>query len=110
MKNPYTDHESAYIKNYQDKGYRICYYFDGKYLIDTLSKKKYTPKDIFIVAENRFEGISNPSDMSILYVLTTADGSKGTILVGFGPSADLELSEFFKDIPLNQYTKNDRIE
>tara|TARA_R110002073_G_scaffold72537_1_gene177148 strand:+ start:117368 stop:117700 length:333 start_codon:yes stop_codon:yes gene_type:complete len=106
MKNFYTDHESGYIKNYQAKGYRTCYFFDGHHLIDTLSKKKYTPNDICIVAENRFEGISDPSDISILYALKTVDGFKGTLLVGFGPSADLELSEFFKEIPMDQFMRN----
>lgn len=43
--------------------------------------------------------MSNPSDLSILYVLKTFDGSKGTFLASYGAKANAEVTAFFKKIP-----------
>lgn len=98
MKN-YAKHEIDLIRQYEEKGYNHSYHFRNDKLVDNETGISYIPKEIYIVADHRYEGMSNPSDLSILYVLETQDGSKGTILMGYGPSANLELSEFFKDIP-----------
>lgn len=54
----------------------------------------FSASDISEVKEYRFEGKSNPDDLSILYQITTKSGLKGTISDGFGPSANPELSQF----------------
>ncbi|WP_281234126.1 hypothetical protein [Flavobacterium gelatinilyticum] len=99
-------HETDYIKQYQDEGYTTNYLFEDGCLIDSETKYKYQPDEIYIVAHHRYEGMSNPDDMSILYVIETKDQQKGTHLLGYGPTADLEEAEFFKDIPEENYTKN----
>ncbi|OCB74830.1 hypothetical protein [Flavobacterium crassostreae] len=95
----YAKHEIDYIKKYQDKGYTTNFLFQENRLIHTESKYKYHPEELYIVAQHRFEGMSNPEDMSILYVLETADAAKGTYLVGYGPAADLDAASFFNAIP-----------
>ncbi|OXE99069.1 hypothetical protein BC749_102713 [Flavobacterium araucananum] len=99
-------HETDYIKRYQNEGYTTNYLFDGKNLLDSETKATYAPEDIFIVAHHRYEGMSDPDDMSILYIIETKDQKKGTHLLGYGPTADLEEAEFFKDIPKANYSKN----
>ncbi|MBW8243612.1 hypothetical protein K1F50_12450 [Muricauda oceani] len=99
MESEYAKHEKDYIKVYQEKGYTTNFRFDEGKLIASKTKESYSPEDIFIVADHRYEGMSNPSDMSILYVLETKDGKKGTHLLGYGPNADLDATEFFKAIP-----------
>jgi hypothetical protein len=99
MKNEFDKHEIDYIKIYQEKGFTTNYYFQDDKLINTETKTEYVPNDIFIVAEHRYEGMSNPSDLSILYIIKTNNGEKGTLLLGYGPTADLELADFFKKIP-----------
>ncbi len=99
MNNEYAKHEIDYIKEYQDRGYTSNYHFADGCLMDTETKYAYKPDEIFIVAQYRYEGMSNPDDMSILYIIETADLAKGTYLQGYGPTSDLEASEFFKDIP-----------
>lgn len=91
--------EKKYIKIYQQKGYISSYQIQNKNLIDLNSKKEYKPKDIFIVAEHRFEGMSNPSDMSILYVIETKNNSKGTALVAYGAANITPLAEFLAKVP-----------
>jgi len=106
MKREYSKHETDNIKRYQEEGYNATYLFDNDHLINAETKVSYKPEDIFIVAHHRYEGMSDPDDMSILYVIETTDKSKGTHLLGYGPTADLEEAEFFKDIPEENYTKN----
>ncbi|KVV15175.1 hypothetical protein [Flavobacterium sp. TAB 87] len=105
MDNNYDKHEIDYINHYQGKGYCCNFLFRDGRLIDTETKYEYTPEEIFIVAEHRYEGMSNPDDMSILYVIETANKIKGTYLMGYGPSAELEAAEFFKDIPKEQFSE-----
>nr|WP_321413488.1 hypothetical protein [uncultured Allomuricauda sp.] len=99
MEDEYAKHEKDYIKVYQEKGYKGNFRVEDGKLISSESKTSYAPEDVFIVADHRYEGMSNPSDMSILYVLETAKGEKGTHLLGYGPNADLDATEFFKNIP-----------
>ncbi|MBK0368842.1 hypothetical protein [Flavobacterium agrisoli] len=105
----YDKHEIDYINHYQGKGYRTNFLFTEGCLMDTESKYKYQPEEIFIVAEHRYEGMSNPDDMSVLYVIETANRVKGTYLLGYGPSADLDAAEFFKNIPQKQVSEKENI-
>lgn len=95
----YAKHEIGYIKRYEAIGYTTNFLFQKDGLVDTESKYKYEPNELFIVAQHRYEGMSNPEDMSILYIIETADAVKGTYLLGYGPTADLEAAEFFNAIP-----------
>src|SRR5882724_7669271 len=53
-------------------------------------EKFYQPKDIEIVKVYRFEGISDPSDMSVIYILQTHDGLTGYSLNAYGAYSDKE--------------------
>jgi hypothetical protein len=106
MKKEISKHETDYIKKYQNEGYMCNFLFSDGCLIDSETKYAYQPDEIFIVAHHRYEGMSDPDDMSILYVIETKDQKKGTHLIGYGPTADLEEAEFFKDIPKANYDKN----
>ena len=48
----------------------------GKLVSVTDTKKKYKAKDVTAANFFRFEGISNPDDMSVLYAIETIDGTK----------------------------------
>jgi hypothetical protein len=58
------------------------------------SKKFYRPEQINIVNFYRFEGASDPGDSTILYVIETDDGAKGTLVDGYGAYSDEEVSKF----------------
>ncbi|QOD62042.1 hypothetical protein H9I45_06245 [Polaribacter haliotis] len=100
--------ELELIKKYEEKGYTESYRVVDSKLIANNEKTKYIPKDVKIVAEHRFEGMSNPSDMSILYVLETKD-TKGTLVAAYGATADLETAEFFKEIPDENISKDENV-
>jgi hypothetical protein len=62
--------------------------------------KKYHADELTIIKTYRFEGDSDPGDMSILYVIETNDGHKGTYVDAFGLYGDqgTHTAEFLKQI------------
>jgi hypothetical protein len=50
----------------------------------------------------RFEGISNPDDMSILYAIETSDGRRGTLVDAYGFYSDDETGEFINQVEINK--------
>ena len=103
----YAKHEQDLIRKFEAKGYSKNFRYASGKLIETESKKEYAPKDIHVVEEHRYEGMSNPSDMSILYIIETNDHLKGVFLRAYGPSADTDTAEFFKEIPEENFAENE---
>lgn len=56
------------------------------------------PEEMKVVKEFRFEGESNPDDMSILYAVETGTGKKGTITNAYGTYADTRINDFIEKI------------
>ncbi len=83
---------SVKIREYEKLGYNVPFRLTNGKL--NSGNKKYEPKDVKIIEELRFEGESDPGDLSILFVLETNDGAKGLITDAFGPDGDAELHEF----------------
>lgn len=54
----------------------------------------YQPEDVRIVNFYRFEGTSDPGDNSVLYVIETRDGVKGTLVDAYGAYSDDAVSRF----------------
>lgn len=99
----YAKNETEYIEKYKAQGYTDSYRVQENMLIDLDTKKEYKAEDITVVAEHRFEGMSNPSDMSILYVVEVNNETKGTVLANYSPSSDTSVLEFFNSIPEENY-------
>ena len=57
-----------------------------------------SPEDFNIVEVFRFEGMTNPSDMSILYAIESTNGLKGTLLSSYGVYADAMSNEMIKKL------------
>lgn len=62
------------------------------------SDKSYGAEEVRIVNFYRFEGETDPDDMSILYAIECNDGTKGTISNSYGPKADTDVDEFLKEV------------
>lgn len=63
--------------------------------------KSYEPQDLEIIKTFRFEGISDPSDMSILYIIQAKDGLTGYSLDAYGMYSEHEqdYDNFIRQIP-----------
>ena len=99
MKINYAKHEIDYIRKFESLGFTASFKAEEKRIQNLENKKWYTPEDVLLVEEFRFEGMSNPSDMSILYAIETKDGAKGTVLSPYGATADGNLVWFLKKVP-----------
>ncbi len=87
---------SVKLKELEEKGYQQEFVFAGGVLKDT-SGNTYQASELKIIEEHRFEGESNPDDMSILYAVKGQNGVKGTVVTPYGTYVD-ELAEFMKDV------------
>jgi hypothetical protein len=70
----------------------------------TFNGKYYQPEDMTIVKTYRFEGESDPSDMSILYLIKANDGVIGYSLDAYGVYSNHDDEEgydnFIRKIPV----------
>ena len=106
MESDFDKHELNYISQYEAIGYTDQYSIVGEELEHLKSKKRYSPEDVYIMKEHRYEGESNPSDMSLLYVIQTSDGTKGTMLASYGANGNTSIHEFMNMVP-EENIKND---
>jgi hypothetical protein len=90
------------LNKLEAEGYTDQYKVEKGKLCDLTNNKKYKPKDVKAVNFYRFEGISNPDDMSILYAIETSDGRKGTLVDAYGFYSDDETGEFLNQIEINK--------
>ena len=82
---------SLAINDLKRRGFTIDFLTEKGGLKDPESGKIYTPSELKIVEQYRFEGISNPADMSLVAALQAKDGSKGTIIASYGTYSDRQL-------------------
>ena len=61
-------------------------------------KRTYTPAEITVDNFYRFEGVSDPADSMILYLISTPDGLRGTLSDGYGVYADEKKASFMKEV------------
>ncbi|WP_299818296.1 hypothetical protein [uncultured Pontibacter sp.] len=80
-------------------GYKYDFKVSGDGRLCTMEEKDmFGPEQVRIVDFYRFEGESNPDDMSILYAVETSNGLKGTISNSYGPYADEGVDNFLKQV------------
>lgn len=92
------------VKQLEEQGYTDQFKLEKGKLLDLSNNKKYQPKDIKAVNFYRYEGISDPDDMSVLYAIETCDGRKGTVIDAYGLYSDDDLGEFMKQVEINKKT------
>ena len=80
------------------EGYSEQFVLEDQGLKASGNNKIYGVQDVKVLKHYRFEGTSDPGDMSILYVIETTDGTKGMIVDGFGTYSDTELGEFMNKV------------
>ena len=90
--------------NLEKYGYSEQFKVEKGKLIGIENKKSYKPKDVKAVNFYRFEGISDPDDMSILYAIETCDGIKGTLTDAYGRYSDEATGEFMKQVEVEKKT------
>jgi hypothetical protein len=80
------------------KGYTENFKVMTRGLCTEDEKSVYIPTDVTISNFYRFEGYSDPQDNSILYLIETIDGKKGTLIDAYGADADAKISNFIRNV------------
>jgi hypothetical protein len=86
----------------KEKGYtdEFTYQEEESVMKSNKTDKKYAPEEMKIIEFHRFEGMTNPGDMSIIFAVECVDGAKGVVLSSFGVYADLKLAEFMDKVKI----------
>ena len=62
--------------------------------------QSFAPADLVIREFHRFEGISDPDDMAIVYAIESKSGVRGTFTDAFGVDADPATAVVLGSIPM----------
>lgn len=95
---PYMRSLSYCVNKFNQQGYKENFQATEEGLQSLETHKKYNPDDVHVVNYFRFEGVSDPADNSILYVIEMADGAKGTLVDAYGAYSDANVEEIMKQV------------
>ncbi len=94
----YRDPLTEKLAELEAKGYRADFKLEDGKLTVINGDGSFSADELTIVEDFRFEGESNPDDLSILYAIEAQDGTKGTVVHTYGPDANDTLGEFMKEV------------
>jgi len=95
------------IQDLRKKGFTANFEFLDHVFTDVESGRTFTADHLAIIDHRRFEGMSDPDDMSVLYAIESNDGTKGIIVDAFGTYADPELGDFLQGV---RYRERSRLQ
>jgi len=64
--------------------------------------RSFAAEELTIVEHHRFEGASDPDDMSVVYAVESRDGVRGVVVDAFGVYADPKLGEFLHKVRIRE--------
>lgn len=86
------------IEAARKKGYTMELYFRDKQVHCSNSSKKYGHNECVLVEHRRHEGMTNPGDASILFLIQCTDGRKGYLSSAYGIYANTDLIDFIHSL------------
>ncbi|XOV68585.1 MAG: hypothetical protein ACFHU9_05275 [Fluviicola sp.] len=93
----YMNTLSQGIKELAEQGFNHNFdVTENGFLKMTDTNKEVAPEDCVIVTVKRYEGSSNPSDMSVLYGVVTNDEEKGILIDSFGSQNSENITTFLQ--------------
>jgi hypothetical protein len=72
------------------------------------TRRTFRPADLIIRDYYRFEGASDPDDMSVIYAIEARDGTRGTLTDAFGAYADPAVGAVVDRIPVTPFAARGR--
>jgi hypothetical protein len=95
---PYMKSLSTCLNKMIMDGYEEDFKITDRGLESLQKGKVYKPDEVQVVNFFRFEGMSDPDDNAILYVIKTGDGAKGTLIDAYGIYTDSRISTFMQEV------------
>ena len=97
----YTSMTEA-IRELIQRGFIANFEFLDKAFRDVDSGRTFRAGELTIVEHYRFEGTSDPDEMSVVYAVESDDGTTGIIADAFGVYADPELGGFLNNVAIRE--------
>lgn len=94
----FMNNEENLMVKLEKHGYTEQFRVEKNKLVGLSGGKKFNSADVKAVNFYRFEGVSDPDDMSILYAIETCDGTKGTLTDAYGMYSDEDTGAFMKKV------------
>lgn len=94
---------SEAVDKLKGKGYTGNFSISSEELLVSENGATFQPKEVDLDEFHRFEGISNPSDMSIVYAVSTHSGFRGTVVDAYGTDGSELTSAFMNRVKQRQY-------
>jgi hypothetical protein len=82
------------IKYLDELGFKMNPVIKDGTLFCSNTEETFLPEEISLVGSFRFEGSSDPEDLSIVYALQADNGARAVLVDAYGPYSDPELSDF----------------
>ena len=90
------------VQDFKKRGFTANFEFLNKAFRAVDSGKSFQADELTIVEHHRFEGVSDPDDLSILYAIEAKDGTRGTVADAYGAYANPELGAFLKNVNMRE--------
>ncbi len=101
MENNMYDTLSQATDDLKKRGFTLDFDLKGDHLHCLQNQSlRLQPEDFEITEFHRFEGDSNPSDMSVVYALESRNGDKGLLVDAYGAYADDYSPEMIKKLDI----------
>src|SRR2546428_12920192 len=86
------------LQGLKARGFTENLELDGQRLRAVGTARSFAADELTIIEHHRFEGASDPDDMSIVYGIEASDGTRGVLVDAYGVYSDPRLSEFLKTV------------
>ena len=90
------------IQELKKRGFTANFEFLDQAFRDVDSGRTFKADDLTIVEHYRFEGASDPDDMSVVYAIESDDGLKGIVADAFGLYANPDLGGFLEKVKIRE--------
>jgi hypothetical protein len=102
MNPPAYASEIDAIDDLRRRGYTADFEVRDGALRETASGRLFRADELAIVEHHRFEGASDPEDMSVVYALESRDGLRGVVVDAFGAYANPRLADFLEKVEMRE--------
>jgi len=101
MKESYSSLSVA-IADLQKSGYETDFNLIEEGIKSKSLKKEWKAGELNVIKYYRFEGMTNPGDNTILYVIETTDGKKGLLVDAYGADCGPVSQEMIKKLNIQR--------
>jgi hypothetical protein len=86
------------------RGFTEHFVVTGSGLCAIGSGRTFRADELAIEEYHRFEGVSDPDDLAIVYAIESRGGARGTLVDAFGVYASPVVGAFLQGIPMHRAT------